>query len=264
MTDKLKRWAPTCNRFVAFIDIMGFRDRLSRDTHEDILELLLNFKARLSPIERDAASKMSRNQPKPQKTTQNDAFGTAIVRPLTFSDSILLVSGDNSPQSARFIMFNVQWVIQKALEVGIPIKGAIAYGKQTSDFDSSIHFGKPLVDAYELQNNLLLYGVVLHHTMERYLAENHLLAICQSIWLCSYATPFRTATATHYLVRFSDPDASIELLSKLYATVSGPTRLYVDNTALFAHWQKALDSANIPANQAAAKPTDLKLPPGTN
>ena len=41
--------------------------------------------------------------------------------------------------------------LETALTNGIPIKGAIAKGIMTADFNKSIYVGVPLIDAYNLQ-----------------------------------------------------------------------------------------------------------------
>ena len=38
------RWKPTCNRFVAFFDVMGFKDYVMRNKHEDVLKRITDIK----------------------------------------------------------------------------------------------------------------------------------------------------------------------------------------------------------------------------
>ncbi|MBM3157368.1 MAG: hypothetical protein FJ004_08815 [Chloroflexi bacterium] len=120
------------------------------------------------------------------------------------------------------------------------MKGAIAYGEQTADFDTSLHFGRPLVDAYKLQNELLLYTVVLHHTMEQYLIEKAIMQKLEGNDIFKYPTPLKEGKITHYVVDWSPfVDANDDLksaLSQLYGSVSGSPRRYVDNTIEFVRW----------------------------
>ena len=40
---KIDIWIPQCNRFVAFIDILGFKDRVMRSSISEVSELLLRM-----------------------------------------------------------------------------------------------------------------------------------------------------------------------------------------------------------------------------
>ena len=99
-------------------------------------------------------------------------FGDSVIRTVFFSDSILLISSDDSADSATQLIYHVANMLRNALIAGIPLKGAIAHGEQTADFDKSLHFGQPLIDAHKLQDELYLYGVVLHHSAEQHIKDN--------------------------------------------------------------------------------------------
>jgi hypothetical protein len=225
-------WINTCNRFVAFIDIMGFKDTVYRRDHESVLKLMHSLFAVVSPIKKDAEKKL--------KGYEEGKSYDSIVEPIMFSDSILLVSNNDSPESARFIIFNTRWIIEKALTNGIPIKGAIAHGEETADFDLSLHFGRPLIDAYELQNEVMLYGVILHHTMEKTLVESNLMKTYSDVIL-KYQIPMKSNIITHYIVKPTYLEKENEsIINKLYGNVSGAARCYVDNTAKFLEFVNQL------------------------
>jgi len=120
----------------------------------------------------------------------------AYVRPVFFSDSILLISNDNSENAFAEIIFNSEWVVGRSLKRGIPIKVAIALGQQTADFDKSLHFGKPLIDAYNLQNELAFYGVAIHDTVEKKFDS----ATFKSHLLHRYKTPLKGGSVYHWVI----------------------------------------------------------------
>ena len=260
---KQPRWPPTCKRFVAFLDIMGFKERMLRKRHEHVLETLKLFRKKVSPIEIEAREALSGRK----QSTAEDVFGPSIVRPVFFSDSILLVSNDDSFGAAYQIIFNVQWILQQALRTQVPIKGAIACGKQTADFEDSLHFGAPLIDAYELQKQVKLYGVVLHHTMEERLAKLKVLGTDKSLMfpfgeVVKYPVPLKEGgNVNHYVVSWFDEDDAVvcfgdegslePALLKLYGTVSGSARSYVDNTLALARW---LDERKKEEDLKASRP----------
>jgi len=160
MTEKTKAnpWIPTCNRFVAFMDIMGFRDMVYRNSHNEVMRMMQQFKETIKLIDKGDQSSIQREGTK--------------VKPVIFSDSVILFSNDGSARSLKEILWAVQYLIGDAMIHGIPMKGAISFGKQTADLDESLYFGRPLIDAWELQGELYMYGVVLHHTVEKYVHQH--------------------------------------------------------------------------------------------
>jgi hypothetical protein len=246
MTEKSVQWVNTCNRFVAFMDIMGFKDRLYRNKHQSVLETMASFHKIIEVIELIAKHNFTGEQAPPDDL--RPLLEKSAVRPVVFSDSLLLVSSDDSDLSAAQLLTFAEIVMAKAALKSIPMKGAVAYGEETADFERSLHFGRPLVDAYELQNELMMYSVIIHHSMERHLADKKLLSQFEDIHLHRYATPLRAGPTLHYVVSWDAAlladDKLEEVLSGFYGTVSGTPRRYVDNTADFLRW---LAKRNKPA-----------------
>lgn len=234
-------WVDTCERFVAFLDIMGFKDWVFQNTHESILEAIEKFRdGIIDALEKEAKKELTH----PDSSLENFiSQESSIVRPVLFSDSIILFSNDNSMDSVHKLLFAARFVLEEALSVGIPIKGAIAYGKLTADFDKSLYLGKPLIYAIQLQEELNLYGIVLHHTLEKFLNDVWMkdpFFSFRDMNLYKYQAPMKKHRITHYVVGFDDyiiqRDKLNGMLLQLYNTVSGDARRYVDNTAEFAWW----------------------------
>lgn len=235
----MAQWEPTAKRFVAFLDIMGFKDMVFRNSHELVLKTLESFKTEGIDVI-DTFAKMQSSVDKkdqPFKDAFKPLFGDSIIKTVSFSDSILVISNDDSYYSAYQLVWLITILLGNALITGVPIKGSIAHGEQTADFEKSIHFGKPLIDAYELQNQLHLYGVVLHHTAEQQFNSVGAMKKLENDSIHKYKTPMKQGEINHYLVT-NYPDLKSETnleakYSKLYSTVSGHTRLYVDHTIEF-------------------------------
>jgi hypothetical protein len=240
MREKTKRWLKTCNRFVAFMDIMGFKEMVAREPHQEVLERMKWFRENvIDAIEQEAQRRLVSGGRSTEKSLK--LFGGSIVRPVMFSDSILLVSNDDSIESADYLLFCVRRLLRESLKKGIPIKGAIAHGKQTADFEKSLHLGQPLIDAYELQNEMLLYGVILHHSFDRYIDDLDMVdQFEQYSNIYKYLTPLKNGTVNHHIVGWltaqHNNDISLADISRLYNSVSGSSRRYVDNTIDFARW----------------------------
>ncbi|MDR0438084.1 MAG: hypothetical protein LBH22_07290, partial [Bacteroidales bacterium] len=78
-----KKWSITTNRFVAVIDIMGFKDMVAKLPHEQIYNIMKSIddsKIRISNV-------------------FGHKKGQVLVRTTTYSDSIMLYSKDGSYQS---------------------------------------------------------------------------------------------------------------------------------------------------------------------
>jgi hypothetical protein len=238
MTTQEKRWEPTCDRFVAFLDILGFKDRIFRDTHENILNDFRLFINTVEHIEEHSPILLTNWKDSPY-------YNHAKIKPVTFSDSILLVTGDDSAISLIRLAIRTQQIVEKAISMRIPIKGAISFGNQTADVTNSLYFGKPLIYAYEIQDEILLYSVVLHHTTEQRIKQlseypiNGLNELSLNSYFIKYKTPLKYGIVNHYLLKPSNPEDLVQQIKAFYSIVSGSKRCYVDNTLSF------LDFINI-------------------
>ena len=226
-----ENWVETSDRFVALLDIMGFKELVFRGNHEEL-------KMKLKSLEKHVFFGVVRpkivwqHQKSLRPAQATPSFQDKDIRIIRFSDSILLVTGDDSLESAQLILNTIQELFDWAFNIGIPLKGAIAYGRHTASNDNSLEFGIPLIDCYEIQKDLIMYSVILHHTMEALLKEKGYMTSCQPKWLCEHNVPFRSNKVKHFVVKFDS--SAVAALPLLYATVSGPTLSYVDNTMSFA------------------------------
>jgi hypothetical protein len=242
MAKRKEKWATTCERYVAFLDIMGFKDMVYRNSHEKVKTMLESIRPTIQSIEDSAKNSLS----KKRKKTLVDIFlsGLPVVFPITFSDSILLISSDNSDFSANSIFSFASTIIYDSIDKGIPMKGAIAYGELTGDIDNSLYFGRPLIDAFELLNELQLYGVVLHHTVENRLKNIDTLKTFENKLIFKWNVPMKSGRIMHYILDLIDlqkphidiTNDLVSSLDKLYNNVSGSARIYVDNTIEFINW----------------------------
>jgi len=229
------KWLPTAKRFVVFLDIMGFRDLVFRNTHQEVLETMEQLYQAIKEIKEDAKKRLL------GKPHGWDTFNNTVVRPVIFSDSVLLFSSDDTTGSVEHIIWQANSIITHALKNHIAIKGAMSYGEQTANFGKSLYFGKPLIDAWTLQNELELYGVILHHTVEKYLVDQGWMAEMEETSICRYPTPLKQGKVKHYLIDWPNipmQASKFNPVPDLYCQVSGNTRRYVDNTVKFVDWAK--------------------------
>jgi hypothetical protein len=220
MTKKSDLWPITIDRYVAFIDIMGFKDMVLRMKHSDLYKIMLAI---------DTAK------------TINDVQVKGIpklVKTTTYSDSIMLYSKDGSDEAFDYLVSAVSGMMSDLFIAGIPHKGAIAFGTMTLDEGRSIYFGQPLIDAYLLQEELHFYGVVIHGTVEK--KVDLFLPFIEK-----YDCPLKNGKSKHFTVypMYVDKESEKDYprlrkkillsLDKMRHNTSGHLRRYIDNTEAY-------------------------------
>ena len=205
----------TCSRFVAFLDIMGFKDRVARNDHNEILNELEVFQSNISQY-------VSYHR-------------EANVQLALFSDSILIYSQNDSIESLHALADITSHIMMYAIlqDKPIPLKGAIAAGRMTCNQTKQLYFGQALIDAYLLEENVKYYGVLVHHSAEKYLQGADFPEFRD------VKAPLKGGEISHYELKWYDtpikPDEHNqktvdECLKNLRLTVSDEPRKYIDNT----------------------------------
>lgn len=213
-------WEDDCNRYIGFIDIMGFKDLVARRPHQEIKHMLLQ----MNQTRRILLKILGRDHK--AGTVKEDTR----VRSISFSDSIVFVTKSDLPEDLFNLSVALKICQEAAIQSGLPTKGAISHGKLTIDFDRSIFFGQPLIDAYLLQEQLFYYGIIADNNAEARLKtlmeeksgdfeHNHFIRL---------STPLKSGKVNHFNVRLNSIQA--DQLDYLYDSVSGTARKYVDNT----------------------------------
>lgn len=213
-------WEVDCDRFIGFIDIMGFKDLVARRPHQEIKHMLLQMNQTRS-ILLNLLGKKHKDGSENQDTR---------IRSVSFSDSVLFITKSNSPKDL-FNLSVAMGICQEAtIQSGLPTKGAISHGTLTADFDRSIFFGQPLIDAYLLQDQLYYYGIIVDNNAEARLKKiiheknddfpyNHFINL---------STPLKNGKVIHFNLKLKN--IQDDQLDYLYNSVSGQARKYVDNT----------------------------------
>jgi hypothetical protein len=228
-TSTNRKWKITADRYVAYFDIMGFKDMVLRYSHNEIYSMMKKI---------DKGIKLTS---KVKWVHDNPAN---LIKTTTYSDSIIIYSKDDSYDSLDSITKTVSALTNELLSDAIPHKGAIAFGRMTIDTVNSIFFGRPLIDAYLLQEDLYFYGIVAHATIEKEIrkGQNDGAAIMAMNYLCH----FKNGNSLHLVIPpvficATDPSPTYqEKTDKLFASfdklrfkTSGPLRKYIDNTEFY-------------------------------
>lgn len=226
---KKTSWKLTDNRFVAFLDILGFKDLVMRSSHDDIYKLLNNISNIRNTIEKvnDIGDKPS-------------ILEDAEVYTVSFSDSIVLFSKNDSEENFNMFIHSVNWLFSKSIEKSIPLKGGIAHGEISINKSSQVYFGQPIIDAYLLEEEVNYFGVVAHNSIDSYIHKNNINN--KRKWWFEDETPLKCGMINHINLNWfklikednkSSKDVVIGKINAFKITVSGSPRRYVDNTLKF-------------------------------
>lgn len=226
------KWLVTDQRFVAFLDIMGFKDAVSRNTHQYIYKKLCSLAGSV------------------------DSYRSDQVYTTIFSDSIVLFSKDKTKKSFDEFIWAVSVIVNHSFLVDFGIKGAIAFGTMTVDPEKQVFFGQPLIDAHLLGEELAYFGVIFHHTADKKInswnidfmirfAEKQIHCWDSKVLLMELPTKLKSGVGDHinlmwpafYNYISEDPtevrDEPLELMNDFKALMSGKVRIYLDNTIEF-------------------------------
>lgn len=122
MVDKIS-FPTTARRFVAYLDIMGFKDFVYRHDHSEVAKVIDTVLACTDEIMRAERIAFRR-----RKSGSRKLVDQGNVWPAVFSDSILLVSRGDSLADAQKTIYATSFVLYRLLRAGVPLKGALAYG----------------------------------------------------------------------------------------------------------------------------------------
>lgn len=201
---------------------MGFKDMVYTQDHDEVknkLNKLSQIKQRIIKIVKNLN----------EDSSIFPQYENCDIKLISFSDSIVFFTNEDKPNDFLLLSYAIKSIISQAIQLGIPIKGAISYGLMTADFENSIFFGKPLINSYLLQEEVQYYGVILDNYAETFL-NKHKDNIDTSKLFFAIKTPLKKGNVTHTNLSLIDNTIKKFNLNKLYETVCGPARIYVDNT----------------------------------
>ena len=200
---------------------MGFKEMVARTPHRQIKHYMLQAKQTRHILLDTLATKY--------RSDGNNIIDWR-VKTFTFSDSVLFVTKEDSPKDLFQLSAAMKISQEASLQSGVPTKGAISHGLVTADFENSVFFGQPIIDAYLLQEQVFYYGIVLDNNSEAMLKK----VIIQNdpefkpIHFIRLPTILKTGKIIHYNIKMNS--LFDDQLDYLYETVSGQPRKYVDNT----------------------------------
>jgi hypothetical protein len=223
-TEKYKDWSVTADRYVVYIDIMGFKNMVATQSVDSIYAMMKD---------------VNKSRDKSAAIGYLVGFETQnLVNSTTYSDSIMLYSRDGSKEALKAISLAAGILTSELFSKKVPHKGAMAFGSMMLDNENSIFFGQPLIDAYLLQEELGFYGIIVHHSAERTIFLEDFIVGC----FIQFDCPLKNGIVNHKAIypalldyklkaEFSNEQQTvIDGVNALRFTVSGHLRKYVENT----------------------------------
>ena len=217
LTDNINSWDDDKNRLILYADIMGFKDTIFSTAHNDLKKRLLTFR------------KSFEKKIKPLRTGD-------YMRFVQFSDSIIIVVNGTDSKMVNLVTKAGVILMHEAMKAEFPIKGVLSQGMFTYDKDNELYFGRPLVNASLLHDELYYYGIVVHHSAEKIIKDNISVD-------CPYGISpinLKKGKTSHYHLIWNmlklnlSPgditDSAVKWLEKIQESVSGAPRIYIDNT----------------------------------
>lgn len=220
----------TKKRFVVFLDIMGFKERVARNTQESLYKELTDFNKDITTI---INSHKNLKVAQPFKQTDNSDIALKSeeeedeILLAQFSDSIVIFTNGNTKENLLTVSNVAKQIMISAIkrEKPIPLKGALAEGDITCDMVKQLFFGQALIDAYLLEENIQYYGIVVHHSAEQSV-KNYATEIFKN-----NLVPLKSGKINHYELVWYDRCEDVKLgLERIRLSVSDSPRKYVDNT----------------------------------
>lgn len=246
--DAPNTWKPDTERVVAYFDMLGFTELIMRQPHIDAV-------ARLSSLNEIIEDVLEQEEEvyALQKKKHGDFCFYQPIKSVRFSDSVVFVTESATVAQVTGMSALCSDFFGRCIGEGIPIKGAIARGEFRADFEENTFCGRPLVDAYQLSEEIEFMGVVYHHSFERKIEPTQQLPYLLNNQICMHRkVPLKQAGHTTHLIgnpfRFyqhSEEPLIEEYYKKFYHTCSGKIRKYAENTAeVYGFSDKILDSEN--------------------
>ncbi len=157
-------------KYVAFIDILGFKQKLQQINQAKAEALIRDFSAMLA------------RQWQEHALAENKDIGGHII-----SDSIVLYSADCAPQSLKNILQYTIQIFRLAFnENGILLRGAIAKGEfnrlqeaNLANLDKGLIVGNAYIEAYSMESrhkaSAIMVGGAVKDDIAEYFADEYVL-----------------------------------------------------------------------------------------
>jgi hypothetical protein len=153
--------------YFAFLDIMGFRELVKNNPHDELVSLykrLVNFQV-------EFYEKYHQEEQKHRAEKLGEYFEPTGLRLVSISDSIMLWTKNSKENSLIELASAVKLLMSISMSIGIPLRGAIVKGDiEILERENSLSIiGRGLVHAYETEGKQNWSGCTVDNGIFTYL-----------------------------------------------------------------------------------------------
>lgn len=136
----------TENKFIAFFDVLGFKNLVDKNSHETLMNI---YEGALY----DTVVQISQTGIDLYKDDSTAVKSLENIKKYIISDSIILIQNDFSHRGFFFLILQCRVLLTVCMNEGIPLRGAISLGPVSilENFGTTI-VGKGLTNAYMLES----------------------------------------------------------------------------------------------------------------
>ena len=128
--------------YVGFLDILGFKKIVCEKEEKDILNIFEQIQCIIDNLKKE--------------------FDIVPIFYRIMSDSIVVACDDSIPPALTVVLYCCGKIQELLLANGILLRGGVSHGKFY--YNEAIMYGKGLVSAYELENNISKYPRIVVDT----------------------------------------------------------------------------------------------------
>lgn len=191
---------------IAYFDILGYQNLLLNNEPEEVADKVIS---RLTSLNATVTAEIKSKFP---KLVENKRINPILdaTQWLVFSDTILFTNAFDPKEDIKDTVLRWFVILKFCAHVqaymfnnGIPIRGAITYGKYM--VKDLCFAGRPIIEVYQLANRLELSAVVATAEMEAEMAK---VAACEiktftgaaitDLYLDRYLVPLKDNQSQHY------------------------------------------------------------------
>lgn len=179
-------------KFVAFLDILGFKHIVKDREHTELIEIMNTFKLAID---------MANSIPMPIAPQI-----ASLINYVTFSDSIVLYTDGIESHDLYRLVHVVKLLIGCSLVSKTPLRGSIAHGDLHADRQNDIFVGDALVSAYENEGKQQWAGAYIGDLTTDYILSTYpevVDSLRESAYLIEYEIPFKSDIGTDSRKRFA-------------------------------------------------------------
>lgn len=181
-------------RLVAVCDILGFSNLVNTVELESVVSQAIGwFKMALH----HSLHKGTFPQHPPSFKELNTHAHVGVA---WFSDTVLLYTKDDTDKSIQELLAAVAWLLFETMMQGITrIRAGLAYGEVFIDPDNSLYVGRPIVEAYRLEQEQQWAGAALAKSAEERIPKGARSGQYADWWVIPYQVPLKESGPTQML-----------------------------------------------------------------